>query len=131
MAALIYLDTHVVAWLYAQGAEAVPPGVAERLEASDDIRISPMVRLELQYLYEIDRVAQPPSPVIDALGATLGLTLCRAAFPAFVLEAEAETYTWTRDPFGRLIVAHAALFDAPLVTKDESIHAHYPRAMWE
>jgi len=129
VAALIYLDTHVVAWLYAQGAEAVPPGVAERLEASDDIRIAPMVRLELQYLYEIDRVAQPPSPVIDALGATLGLTLCRAAFPA--VELEAETHTWTRDPFDRLIVAHAALFDARLVTKDESIHAHYPRAMWE
>lgn len=125
---MIYLDTHVVAWLYAQGRQAVPGDLADRIEATDDLRISPMVRLELQYLYEIDRVAQPALPVLDALESALGLVICKAAFPAVVREAEANT--WTRDPFDRLIVAQAALFDAPLATKDAAIHAHYPQTIW-
>ena len=126
---MIYLDTHVVAWLYAQGRDAVPRGVAHRIEAVDDIRISPMVRLELQYLFEIGRVAMPALPVIDALEAALGMTVCRASFAAVVREAESRA--WTRDPFDRLIVAQAALFQAPLITKDETIHANYEHAFWE
>lgn len=43
MASLIYLDTHVVAWLYAYGRDAVPQRVGHLLEQSDDICISPMV----------------------------------------------------------------------------------------
>lgn len=97
MASLIYHDTHVAAWLYAQGRDAVPQRVAHLLEGSDDIRISPMVRLELRYLFEIGRVGQPPLPVIDVLEATLGLMVCKAVFPAIVREAELQT--WTRDPF--------------------------------
>lgn len=129
MASVIYLDTHVVAWLYAQGRDAVPQRVAHLLEESDDIRISPMVRLELQYLFEIGRVGQPPLPVLDTLGSALGLTVCKAVFPAVVREAELQI--WTRDPFDRIIVAQASLFDAPLVTKDATIHANYARALWE
>jgi PIN domain nuclease of toxin-antitoxin system len=129
MASLIYLDTHVVAWLYAQGREAVPKQIAHLLEESDDIRVSPMVRLELQYLFEVGRVGQPSLPVLDALASALGLTVCHAAFPAIVREAESQI--WTRDPFDRLIVAQALLFDAPLVTKDTTIHANYGQAIWD
>lgn len=125
---MTYLDTHVVAWLYALGGGAVPESIALRLEASDDIRVSPMVRMELQYLHEIGRVTERPLPVLDALGAALGLTLCNAPFAAVVREAEGES--WTRDPFDRLIVAQARLFDAPLVTKDATIHDHYALAIW-
>ncbi|WP_022947086.1 type II toxin-antitoxin system VapC family toxin [Methylohalobius crimeensis] len=128
MASLIYLDTHVVAWLYAYGRDAVPQRVGHLLEQNDDIRISPMVRLELQYLFEIGRVGKPPLPVLDALASALGLVVCKAAFPAIVREAESQT--WTRDPFDRLIVAQANLFNALLVTKDATIHANYGRAIW-
>jgi hypothetical protein len=96
-----------VAWLYAQGRDAVTQKVAHLLEVSDDIRVSPMVRLELQYLFEIGRVGQPPLPVLDVLESALGLTICKAAFPAIVREAESQF--WTRDLFDRLIVAQAAL----------------------
>lgn len=44
--------------------------------------------------------------MLDALDSALGLTVCKAAFPAIIREAE--TQTWTRDPFDRLIVAQAA-----------------------
>lgn len=125
---MIFLDTHVAAWLYAEGAERLPASVVQLLERADDIRISPMVRLELQYLYEIGRVSHPALPVIDALASALGLTICHASFPAVVREAESQS--WTRDPFDRLIVAHAGVLDSSLVTKDRSIHQHYARAVW-
>jgi len=128
VASLTYLDTHAVAWLYAYARDAVPQRAAEQIEIAPELRISPMVRLELQYLFEIERLAEPPLPVLDALAATLGLTVCQVSFPAVAREAESQG--WTRDPFDRLIVAQAALLEAPLVTKDTAIHQHYPHAIW-
>lgn len=128
MATVAYLDTHVVAWLYAFGASALSPSAAETLRSVGELRVSPMVRLELRYLHEIGRLSEPPAPALDELGARLGLFLCRAPFASVVLEAEKQT--WTRDPFDRLIVAQAAVHDALLVTKDEAIRANYARAQW-
>ena len=128
MAPVIYLDTHVVAWLYASGDQLLSGDALRRIEEADEIRISPMVRLELQYLYEIGRVAEPATLALDALQAGTGLRMCDAPFPAVARAAEGET--WTRDPFDRIIVAQAALRAAPLVTKDRSLHEHYDRAVW-
>lgn len=125
---MIYLDTHVVVWLHASGERLLSEAGIRRIEAADEIRISPMVRLELQYLFEIGRVAQPASLVLDALQATLGLRTCDAPFPAVARAAERES--WTRDPFDRMIVAQAALREAPLLTKDRTLHEHYDRAFW-
>jgi PIN domain nuclease of toxin-antitoxin system len=66
--------------------------------------------------------------VVDSLSASLGLSVCAAPFAAVVREAE--RHMWTRDPFDRLIVAQAALADAPLVTKDGDVHRHYAHAAW-
>jgi PIN domain nuclease of toxin-antitoxin system len=125
---MIYLDTHVVIWLHALGGDALSPGATHALEQADDIRISPMVRLELQYLFELGRVTEPASTVVDALHTGLGLTVCAAPFPA--VSREADRHSWTRDPFDRLIVAQASLHEAPLVTKDEVLHSHYPGSVW-
>lgn len=128
MAGLIYLDTHVVAWLHGLGAAALSKPAAAAIEAADDLRCSPMVRLELEYLHEIGRTSQPALPVLDALQTSLGLRLCDAPFAAVVREAESQK--WTRDPFDRIIVAQAALHSAPLVTKDQHLHSSYPAALW-
>jgi PIN domain nuclease of toxin-antitoxin system len=126
--AVIYLDTHVVAWLYGLGPGSLSPAARDTIDGSDDIRISPMVRLELQYLYEIGRVSRPAADVVDAFAATLGLSVCDADFPA--VAHRAESLDFTRDPFDRLIVAQAALHGAPLVSKDEELHRHYASAVW-
>jgi hypothetical protein len=47
VAPLIYLDTHVAAWLHAAGASLLSEEAARRIEETEEIRISPMVRLEL------------------------------------------------------------------------------------
>jgi PIN domain nuclease of toxin-antitoxin system len=129
MDTVIYLDTHVAFWLYAEGSAApLSEAAREALRGAAEIRISPMVRLELQYLYETERIGVPAAPVLEELGAVLGLRTCDAPFAAVVLAAESEG--WTRDPFDRLIVAQASLSGAPLVTKDPRIREHYSRSVW-
>lgn len=129
MESIVYLDTHVVYWLYAEG-DAADLGTVSRLAISnaDELRISPMIHLELQYLFETGRTRVQPTPVLDELSGILGLKTCNAPFPAVVKVAE--TLEWTRDPFDRLIVAQAALYDAPLVSKDRSIRKNYSWAVW-
>lgn len=127
MAPLIYLDTHVAAWLYAGALDLVPDPVRELLER-EDLLVSPMVVLELQYLFEIQRTAEPAEAVLGTLERQLGLAVCDLSFRDVALKALRES--WTRDPFDRVIVSQAALRGAPLVTKDRAMHTHYPKAVW-
>jgi PIN domain nuclease of toxin-antitoxin system len=127
MAALIHLDTHVVAWLYAGARRYFPAAVWDTLQ-DHDLAVSPMVRLELQYLHEIGRLSTPGSDVMDDLRRRLALAVVDQPFPDIIQVAM--TLSWTRDPFDRLIVAQAELDGAALLTKDQLIRSHYPRAVW-
>lgn len=129
MEALTYLDTHVAFWLFASGAEAALGEAArEEIRVAADLRISPMVRLELQYLFEVGRIGVPAMPILDELQASLDLRICDASFAAVVREAE--KHAWTGDPFDRLIVAQASVQRGRLVTKDRTILDHYEGAVW-
>lgn len=124
---MIYLDTHVAVWLYAGITERIGGEVLAALER-EELLVSPMVELELQRLYEIGRIGELGRAVVEGLAGKIGLRVCDRPFPLVV--SRALDQTWTRDPFDRLIVAQAALSDAPLVTKDKTIHEHYGRAFW-
>jgi PIN domain nuclease of toxin-antitoxin system len=115
-------------WQYAKGATSLPE-IARRALGSHDVKISPMVRLELQYVYEINRVSKPAAIVFDDLAGAIGLSICAKAYSNIITEAEKQS--WTRDPFDRIIVAQAAVSENVLVTKDNVIHKHYPHALWE
>jgi len=93
------------------------------------IGVSPIVELELTYLYEIGRVTEPASAPLSALRRTLGLQTDDASL-AEVAQAAAGL-SWTRDPFDRLIAAHAIVANAPLVTADETIRENLPLAIWD
>ena len=56
----IYLDTHVVLWLSEGLVERLPKAARRSIE-ENDLLFSPMVRLELQYLYEIKRCTRAPT----------------------------------------------------------------------
>ena len=127
MEALIYLDTHVAAWLYAGRADLLSTRARELIDA-EELRISPAVVLELQYLQEIGRMAVGAHAVVQSLTAQLGLRVCDLSFPA-VIESAVEQ-SWTRDPFDRIIVGQAMLSDSALLTKDRSILRHFRRAVW-
>ena len=127
MASLIYLDTHVVAWMFAGRTDLIPEGVRALLD-QHELMISPAVKLELQDLFETRRTAEPAQVVVEALGRDVGLKVCDLPFPSVVEVALGQS--WTRDPFDRLIVSQAALRGASLISKDELIRQHFGQAVW-
>ena len=63
---VIYLDTHIVVWLYAGLVEKLTVTAKEAVEQYD-ILISHVVRLELQYLFEIGRIKTKPGTIVKSL----------------------------------------------------------------
>lgn len=124
---LTQLDTHTVVWLY-EGATAQLSPVAIRAIESGHCEISPMVRLELHYMFEIGRNTADARTVLDIVRAQFGIDEARTDFSLVVLAAL--PLTWTRDPFDRLIAAQAICDDAILITKDRNIRKHCPNARW-
>lgn len=124
---MIFLDTHVVVWLYAGERNRIPAAVAARIEA-DDLFLSPIVPLELQFLREIGRLRAEPCRMLDVLRETIGAQVDNTPFFPVVLQAM--EMKWTRDPFDRLIVSQALLRQAPLLTRDAKIRKHYAGAVW-
>ncbi len=125
---MIYLDTHVVVWLYAFGSKKLSGRACELIEQSARLLISPLVLLELQFLYEIRRIVVAPQVVYEYLSDRIQLEICDKELREVV--GTAMQQTWTRDPFDRMITAQAALNSDILVTKDRSIQSHYSHATW-
>ena len=124
---MTHLDTHVVVWLYAGQLERIPAAARQRLQQGL-LLVSPMVILELTYLYEIGRTTVPGPAVVDDLKHRIGLQVADTPFQDIVLAAP--TMSWTRDPFDRLIAAQATVEAAPLLTADERILDNVPGAVW-
>lgn len=124
---MIYLDTHIVAWLYAGLLEKFSQSTKTIL-IENEILISPIVRLELQYLYEIERIKVPAHEIVADLTDRIGLRVCDKSYDVIVRQAI--PLTWTRNPFDRLIVANAAINDHILISKDKHILENYQHARW-
>lgn len=124
---MIYLDTHVVVWLYT-GQVSKLNVQARDLINENPIYISAIVRLELQYLYEIQRITDEANEVLLDLSDRIGLKICDQSFNTII--SEALKLSWTRDPFDRIIVANASLSSSILVTKDQHILENYGNARW-
>jgi len=124
---LIYLDTHVVVWLYGGITERLSQR-AKTLINEHDLLISPMVSLELQYLYEISRITNDSATIMANLSQRVGLQMCDKPFEAVVTRAT--VLSWTRDPFDRIIVAQAELNNNLLLSKDQDIRKNYLQAVW-
>ncbi|MFN0103356.1 MAG: type II toxin-antitoxin system VapC family toxin [Bryobacteraceae bacterium] len=123
-----YLDTNAVLRL-AHGDLKKISKTAQKAIERYDLLISPMVWLELQYLFEIRRMVTPAESIVTRLDATIGLTSCPISFADIARAACQET--WTRDVFDRIIVAHARFAgNAPLITADEVIPKHYKHTIW-
>lgn len=123
---MIYLDTHVVVWLYSGQVELFSSH-RQRLIESHDLIISPMVTLELD-LHEIGRITLSGAPIIEDLSERVGLRVCDLPFAQVIYGARQQR--WTRDPFDRIIVGQAAATGRDLLTRDRSILQNYARAVW-
>jgi len=125
---MIYLDTHVVLWLYARRGEGLSTHARRLIEDEPEIAISPMVLLELDYLYEIGRTTLGSAPVYDYLYQHIGILVCKKPFTDIIRMASKQS--WTRDPFDRIITAQAAIDRNNLITKDKTIRKNYKKAVW-
>ncbi len=123
---MIYLDTHVVVWLYAGKIDNLSED-AKILIDKNELFISPIVRLELQYLYEIQRITVEANDIILNLSDLIGLQICHKNFNTIINGAF--KLSWTRDPFDRIIVANASINQNILVTKDQNILKNYQKAI--
>jgi PIN domain nuclease of toxin-antitoxin system len=128
VAAVIHLDTHAVVWLFAGELQLFPKKALDAME-KNELFISPMVSLELNYLAETDRILVPADRVIRELSSSVGLSLSTRPFGDVI--AQAVVLNWTRDPFDRIITAQAMADQSPLITKDSTIRNHYRRALWD
>jgi PIN domain nuclease of toxin-antitoxin system len=125
---MTYLDTHVVVWLYAFGSTKLSDRACELIEQSTKPLISPMVMLEMQFLYEIHRIVVVPRAIFNYLSDRIALEICDRELSKVIEIAMQQT--WTRDPFDRMITSQAAVSNDILITKDQSIQGHYPHAVW-
>ena len=125
---IAYLDTNVVVWLAQGDLRRISPNAHSVLEQAD-LLISPMVLVELEYLYEVNRIRLSSRTVLLKVEHEVGVRVCDLAFPRVADAAIDEK--WTRDPFDRTIVAQAKANGlAPLISADEEIRENYPRTVW-
>ena len=110
---MILLDTHSLIWLD-QGHKRV------RALASDtrQLYVSPATILELQMLVEIGRLKHGAAAFERLIADDRWLI---DEPPALDWFQEAADLTWTRDPFDRLIVAHARHRGWKLATADAKV----------
>ena len=123
----LYLDTHVVVWLFAGEIDKISDRGLEQIEACE-LLVSPMVVLELELLHEIGRLNYRHDAIMGSLALSIDLKVCTLPFGAVV--AESIRHNWTRDPFDRLIVANAARNASKLLSRDSKIQEHFDGAIW-
>lgn len=125
---MIYLDTHVAVYL-GSGTPRKLSKEAQRLIDKSDLLISPMVVVELHYLYELGRTGYTAVKALEILEGEFRVKVCDLPFAIVAHSSIGET--WTRDVFDRLIVAQARARDESiLLTADSKILEHYPKAVW-
>lgn len=110
---MILLDTNAVIWI-----DAGHSRVRGLLRRRDPLYISPATVLELQFLHESGRIRLPNNGVQWMLEDDRWLVDEPPAGSWFLRATE---IGWTRDPFDRLVVAHAQMRRWRLATADTAL----------
>ena len=118
----------MVLWLYVGEQNKLSDFVQSIIAQEFVLACSPIVKLELQYLYEIGRITDQPNAILTDLSQRIDLNICKKDFSLII--AQALGLSWTRDVFDRLIVANAMIDQNILLTKDQKILANYANAKW-
>ncbi len=92
------------------------------------LRLSPFVVLELQTLYEIGRLRETARWILESLRSDHRVEVDGDAVDAAATRAI--DLSFTRDPYDRLIAAHALCTGATLLTADGNILQHVSCARW-
>ena len=123
-----YLDTHIAVRLADGDLDKLSPAAMQMIGGTD-LLLSPMVLIELDYLFELNKIRLSADDVQRKLEFELGVRVCQFSFQKIARVASREQ--WTRDPFDRIIVAHSrANGISPLISADRLISQNYPRTVW-
>tara|TARA_R110002072_G_scaffold278495_2_gene440309 strand:+ start:527 stop:910 length:384 start_codon:yes stop_codon:yes gene_type:complete len=122
---IVFLDTHVVVWLYL--GKKIFTNRAHQLMNESDLRISPIVRLELMLLYRKGRITHPYN-ILSYLKKYFLFDEDRIDFSLLINKCL--SLEFTNDPFDRLIAAHAAFRETYLITKDRDLLQNLDEAIW-
>ncbi|NCN58650.1 transposase [Candidatus Roizmanbacteria bacterium CG22_combo_CG10-13_8_21_14_all_38_20] len=123
---MVFIDTHVLLWLFDKKPNFLSKRSIGLLE-NNSIIYSPIVELELQYLFEVKKIKSRPFTLIAELEETINLQLSTSAFNSVIQHSIKNS--WTRDPFDRIITADAQLNRSYLITADKLIQKHYRKAL--
>ncbi len=120
MSEIIILDTHIWLWFINGNLDRIPPGWIERIEAAEQVGISPVSCYEIALAHQKGRLVLPAlaqewfDAALDAVGIKLfpltAEVTCRAVSLSPV----------HRDPFDRMIIATALSYGAKLASVDRS-----------
>ena len=124
---VIFLDTHIAVWLYAGLIGKISKNAQQAIDTNEVI-ISPIVKLELQYLFEIGRIKVKPETIIKSLSQSIGLRMSET--PLDQLVETALKLNWTGDVFDRLLVAEAKAVGSGFITADSTINAQFKNTVW-
>lgn len=92
-----------------------------------DLRISPIVRLELMMLFRRRRI-EHPFKILTSLKRDFYFDEDRIDFSLLITQCMCLEFT--NDPFDRIIAAHAAARKCHLITKDRDILKNSDWAVW-
>jgi PIN domain nuclease of toxin-antitoxin system len=108
---VILLDTNAVIWMLEGHARAKP-----LLSSPPALYLSPVTVLELKLLVEVGKLSTAPGNSIFDVATDPRWT--QDSPSSLALFSAAVDVVWTRDPFDRLLVAHARLRRWKLATGD-------------
>lgn len=109
------LDTHTLVWRLVAPKKLSPAAQSIFLNEENEFRIPTICILEIQYLAEIGRIAMDPDSALTTIQDEPNFYL--APFEETVM-LHSLKLTTTRDPFDRMILAHALASSTKIITKD-------------
>jgi PIN domain nuclease of toxin-antitoxin system len=122
----VYLDTHILLWLYTNKLSNLSKD-ALRLIENNDLITGEINILELEYMNEIGRTNDRGLDVYRFLNSSFNLKSVGVSSEVIF---KAMNIGWTRDLFDRLTVAGTMVFGTKLLTKDAHILDNFDLAVW-
>jgi PIN domain nuclease of toxin-antitoxin system len=123
---IVFIDTHIALWLAENNQSKFSQIEIATLEDSykeNRLYIPIIVKLELEYLFEVGKSTMNAGKVLSRLERKAGIKTHHSSYLDVINEAN--KIKWTRDVFDRLIVAESITYDALLITRDKKICQNY------
>lgn len=117
---MILLDTSAIIWIHQRHRRVRP-----LLHAKERMYASPVSLLELRLLVDLGRIKLAPRATVSELFD--GQSFLIDEPPALAWFSLAAELSWSRDPFDRLLAAHALLQKWRLATADGVLLENLPK----